>query len=252
MVSDLGDVPLPRILDPDATAEDAEKFFRRVAERRIIPITVGGDHSITTPVLRAIAGPGTPRNEAIAMIHFDAHADSWGWMNGTVNHAGAAFKLGVEEGRIDAKRSLQIGFHGSMAALQQEDWSKDTYSVITLPDFIERGVDAVAADVHRIVGTAPAYISIDLDVLDVAYAPGVADPEVNGMTSRELFSLLDKFRGLNVVGADVACYCPPLDNPQKITALMSSEILLQYVALIADYRKKHGVKGDGRAAAAAT
>jgi len=96
----------------------------------------------------------------------------------------------------------------------------------------------VEAEVHRIVGSSPASLSLDLDVLDVAYAPGVADPEVNGMTSRELFSLLDKFRGINLVGADIACFCPPLDSPGQITALTASELLLQYVALIAAYRKR--------------
>lgn len=238
-VSDLGDVPMPNILNPDTTARDAEDFFRRVHEKGIIPITVGGDHSITTPVLRAIAGERSHLKGPLAMIHFDAHADSWPEMNGSVHHAGAAFKIGVEENLIDPKRSLQIGFHGSVAALQQDDWSKENYTVITLDDFIERGVDSVAKEVHKIVGTTPAYLSIDLDVLDVAYAPGVADPEVNGMTSREFFSLLNKFSGLNLVGADIACFCPPLDSPGQITALTCGELLLQYVALIAVYRNQH-------------
>ncbi len=238
-VSDLGDVPLPNILNPDTTARDAEEFYRRVHDKGIIPITVGGDHSITTPVLRAIAGERSRLEGPLAMIHFDAHADSWGESNGSLHNAGAAFKIGVEENLIDPKKSFQIGFHGSVAALQQDDWSREHYTVITLEDFIERGVDSVAAEVHRIIGSSPAYLSIDLDVLDIAYAPGVADPEVNGMTSRELFSLLNKFRGLNLIGADIACFCPPLDSPGQITALTASEMLLQYVALIAVYRNQH-------------
>lgn len=237
-VSDLGDVPLPRILNPDLTAHDAEQFYRRVHEKGIIPITVGGDHSITTPVLRAIAGERSRLKGPLAMIHFDAHSDSWGEMNGSLHHAGAAFKIGVDENLIDPKRSIQIGFHGSVAALQQDDWSHEHYTVVTLQDFIDRGLDSVAAEVHRLVGSMPAYLSLDLDVLDVAYAPGVADPEVNGMTSRELFSLLNKFRGINLVGADIACFCPMLDSPGQITALTASELLLQYVALIAAYRKR--------------
>jgi arginase family enzyme len=96
---------------------------------------------------------------------------------------------------------------------------------------------------------SPVYISIDLDVLDPAYAPAVADPEVGGLTSRELFSLLNKFKGLNIVGADIACFCPPFDNPGQITALTASEILLQYVALIADYRTRVVVPTAGHAAA---
>jgi guanidinopropionase len=250
-VSDLGDVPLPRILNPDDTAHDAEQFYRSVHERGIIPITVGGDHSITAPVLRAIAGERSRLKGPIAMIHFDAHADSFGPMAGSLNHAGAGFKIGVDEGLIDPKRSVQIGFHGPVAALQQDDWSIANYTVIGLQDCIDRGIDWVASEVHRVVGSSPAYLSLDLDVLDIAYAPGVADPEVNGMTSRELFSLLDKFRGINLVGADIACFCPPLDNPGQITALTASEILLQYVALIADYRNHHSAVANVAATAEA-
>ena len=235
-VSDLGDVPLPNILNPDLAAADAEKFYRKVNERGIIPITVGGDHSITTPVLRAIAGKNSRHKGPIGMIHFDAHADSWGPMAGTANHAGAAFFIGAEEGLIDPARTIQIGFHGPTAALEQDTWSREKYTVVTMQDIFDRGVDWVASEVHRVIGTGPTYLSFDLDVLDIAYAPGVADPEVNGMTTRELFALLNKFRGLDIVGADIACFCPPLDNPGQITALTASELLLQYVTHIADYR----------------
>jgi guanidinopropionase len=100
-VSDLGDVPMPRILNPDLTAQDAEDFYRRVHDHGIIPITVGGDHSITTPVLRAIAGERSRLRGPLAMIHFDAHADTFGDSAGTVNNAGNAFRIGVDEKLID-------------------------------------------------------------------------------------------------------------------------------------------------------
>jgi arginase family enzyme len=101
---------------------------------------------------------------------------------------------------------------------------------------IERGVDWVASEVHRVVGTGPIYLSFDPDVLDVAYAPGVADPELNGMTIREAFGLLNKLRGINIVAADIVCFCPPLDNAAQITALTASELMLQFVSYIADCR----------------
>jgi guanidinopropionase len=238
-ISDLGDVPLPNILNPDISALDAEKFYRKVHEKGIIPITVGGDHSITTPILRAIAGKDSRQKGPIGMIHFDAHADSWGPSAGTANHAGAAFFIGAEEGLIDPKRTIQIGFHGSVAVLEQEDWSKANYTVTTMQDIIDKGIDWLAEEVRRVIGTGPTYLSFDLDVLDIAYAPGVADPEVNGMTTREVFSLLNKLRGLDIVGADIACFCPPLDNEAQITALLCSELMLQYVSHIADYKKVH-------------
>lgn len=246
-ISDLGDVPLPNILNPDLAAADALRFYKKVHEKGIIPITIGGDHSITTPVLRAIAGKNSKHKGPIGMIHFDAHADSWGPMAGTANHAGAAFYIGAEEGLIDPARTIQIGFHGPVADPDQDTWSRSKYTVITMQDIIDRGIDWVASEVHRVIGTGPTYLSFDLDVLDIAYAPGVADPEVNGMTSRELFSLLNKFRGLDIVGADIACFCPPLDNPGQITALTCSELLLQYVTHIADYKTR--VKKELAAAA---
>jgi guanidinopropionase len=234
-VSDLGDVPVVSQLNPDQATKEAEAFYRRVHELGIIPITVGGNHSVTTPILRAIAGAQSRHNGPIAMVHLDSHADSYPEMGGTIHHAGAAFKIGVEEGLIDPARTLQIGFNGSMATLKQENWSRERFTIIALEDLIDHGVDWVASEIRRIVGNGPTYVSIDLDVLDLAAAPAVADPEVGGMTTRELFALLNKLRGLNIVGADVVCFCPPLDNPGQITALTVSEIMLQFVAHIADY-----------------
>jgi arginase family enzyme len=163
---------------------------------------------------------------------------------GTRHHAGAAFLIGVEEGLIDPARTVQIGFHGPLA-LEGETWSRKHFTVIDLREVIERGIDWVASEVHRVVGTGSTYFSLDLDVLDLACAPAVADPEVNGMTTRELFTLLDKLRGIQIVGADIVCFCPPLDNPGQITALTASEILLQFVSHVADYRTR-SLSGTGR------
>lgn len=246
-VSDLGDVPLPRVLNPDMTAEDAENFYRKVHEHNIIPITIGGDHSVTTPILRAIAGKQSRHGGPIGMIHFDCHSDTEPAAFGTRHHAGAAFRIGVEEELIDPARTVQIGFHGPIAAPSQDAWPLQHFRVITLQEVLELGIERTASEVRRIVGSGPAYLSFDLDVLDLAYAPAVADPEVNGMTTRELFALLNKFRGLDLVGADIVCFCPPLDNPAQITAMTASEIMLQFVSHMAEYRAQHG---DGSAQSA--
>lgn len=239
-VSDLGDVPLPSLLNPDLATKEAEVFYRRVHELGIVPITVGGDHSITTPILRAIGGEHSRHKGPIGMIHFDAHTDSYPEMVGTRHHAGAAFRIGVEEKLIDPARTIQIGLRGPLAVLEQDNWAREQFTEVTLQNMIDRGVDWVASEVHRVVGSGPTYLSFDLDVLDIAYAPAVADPEVQGMTTRELFRLLNKLRGVNLVGADIVCFCPPLDNPAQITALTASEILLQFVAHMADYRARSG------------
>jgi guanidinopropionase len=237
-INDLGDVPLPSILNPDIAVKEAEDFFKRVDEHGIIPITVGGDHSITTPILRAVGGRRSRHKNPIGMIHFDAHSDTYPPGAGTKHHAGAAFRIGVEESLIDPVRTVQIGLHGPVAFPGQDVWSHEHFTVITLQDMIDQGIDRVASEVRRIVGAGPTYVSLDLDVLDISFAPGVADPEVNGMTTRELFALLNKLRGVNMVGADIACYCPPLDNPAQITALTASEIMLQFVAHVAEHRAR--------------
>ena len=239
-VSDLGDVPLPNLLNPELATKEAEAFYRRVHELGIIPITVGGDHSITTPILRANGGAHSRHKGPIGMIHFDAHTDTYPEMAGTRYHAGAAFRIGVEEKLIDPTRTIQIGLRGPMAVLMQDDWAREHFTEVTLQDVIDRGVDWVTSEVHRVVGSGPTYLSFDLDVIDIAYAPGVADPEVQGMTTREVFRLLNQLRGVNLVGADIVCFCPPLDNPAQITALTASEILLQFVALTAEYRARSG------------
>ena len=239
-VSDLGDVPLPRVFNPDLTAEDAENFYRKVHERGIVPITIGGDHSVTTPILRAIAGKQSRHGGPIGMIHFDSHADTATPFGGTRHHAGAAFRIGVEEGLIDPARTVQIGFHGPQPAPYIDDWSRERFTVIALQDLVENGIEQVASDVRRVVGSGPTYLSFDLDVLDPAYAPAAADPEINGMTTRELFALLNKLRGVNLIGADIVCFCPPLDNAAQTTAMTISQIMLQFVFHMAEYRTQHG------------
>jgi guanidinopropionase len=121
------------------------------------------------------------------MIHFDSHPDPHGAALGTLHHAGSPFRVGFDEGLIDPGRTVQVGFHGSMAALSADDWSKEHFTVIDMERIFERGVDWVASEIRRVVGDGPTYFSFDLDVLDLAYAPAVADPEVNGMTTRDCF-----------------------------------------------------------------
>lgn len=208
-------------------------------ERGIIPITVGGDHSITTPILRAIAGTRSRYKGPIGMLHFDSHSDTYPEAGGTRHHAGAAFRIGVEEGLLDPARTVQIGHHGPISYHGQDDWAKEHFTLITLQQMLEDGIDQTASEIHRVLGCAPTYLSFDVDVLDPASAPAVADPEVSGMTTRELFALLNRLRGLNLVGADIVCFCPPLDNPAQITAMTVSEIMLQFVTHIADYRASH-------------
>lgn len=233
-VRDLGDAPMPRVLNPDLAAEDFQAYFRKVFQAGITPISIGGDHSITWPILRAARE--THFSEPIGMIHFDSHTDCAPAGFGTRNHA-AGFQLGTEDGIIDPKRTVQIGIRGHMAMLEMDDWARSNFAgCFTTADVAKQGVESILRQVREIIGDGPTYLSFDLDAIDPAYAPGVADPEINGLTIRETIALLQGFRGLNLIGADIVCYVPPLDNPAEITALAVSSMMLEMVALIADFR----------------
>jgi guanidinopropionase len=230
-VRDLGDVAFPRGLNPDLSAEDSQAFFAKVFKAGIIPVSVGGDRSITWPILRARKAHFS---EPVGIIHFDSHTDAGPESLGTRNNA-AGFCIGAEDGVIDPRRTVQVGIRGPMGDLTMDDWAQENFAaVITTDSFVEQGVASVLETVRKVVGDGPTYLSFDLDVIDPGDAPGVADPEINGIRIREIMELLDGFRGLNLVGADVVCFCPPLDNPSQITAMTSSLLLLQFVTLIAD------------------
>lgn len=233
-VSDLGDAPIINAINPDMAAEELQTYFERVFRAGIIPVSIGGDHSITWPILRAARKVSF--SAPVGMIHFDSHTDAIPPTTATRNHAGG-FRIGAEDGVIDPKRTVQIGMRGAMAHLQMDDWAREHFAhVITTEEFVKRGGEEVLRDVRQVIGDGPTYLSFDLDAIDPAYAPAVADPEIDGLTIREVMQFLHGLRGLNLIGGDIVCFCPPLDNPGQITALTISAMMLEYVSLIADYR----------------
>lgn len=235
-IRDLGDAPMPRGLNPDMAAEDFQTYFQKVFEAGITPVSIGGDHSITWPILRAARKTRFPA--PLNMIHFDSHTDATPPCAGTRNHAGG-FRIGSEDGIIDPKRTVQIGMRGHMAILEMDDWAKENFArVITTQDVVRQGAESIVRDVLGVIGNGPTYLSFDVDVIDPAYAPGVADPEVNGLTVREVVQLVRGFRGVNLMGADIVCYSPPLDNPSQITALTISSLMVELVTLIAECKTR--------------
>jgi len=231
-ICDLGDVPMPRGLNPDSTAEDIQSFFEKVYRAGIVPVSVGGDHSITGPILRAARAARF--TEPLALIHFDSHNDAMLPLLGTRNHAGP-FRFAAEDGIIDPNRTVQIGMRGPMGDPRMDDWAKENFAeFITTQSFLELGPKAVLERALSVVGDHPTYLTFDLDVIDPCEAPGVADPELNGLRLREILEVIHGFRGLNLIGADIVCYCPPLDNPSQITGITASLLMLEFVTLIAE------------------
>ncbi|CAO4171813.1 agmatinase [Methylorubrum aminovorans] len=227
--ADLGDV-LVNPVDAAETARRIEAFYRPLAEARIVPLTVGGDHFITYPVLRAL-GAARP----LGLIHIDAHSDTDDAQYGgsRLTH-GTPFRRAVEAGVLDPRRCIQIGLRGSMDAADERDWAlAQGMRILAMEEVCARGLPEVAAEARAVAGEGPTYLSFDIDALDPAFAPGTGTPEIGGFTTREALHLLRALRGLDLVGADVVEVAPSLD-PAGITALAGAGIAFEILCLLAE------------------
>jgi guanidinopropionase len=195
----------------------------------VLPVTAGGDHSITYPIFKAIAA-----DAPIGMVHIDAHTDTWGEIWGSKFHHGAPFRLAVEEGLLDPKRTIQIGIRGGQNFMDGIEFSQSSgMRVVFIEEFAERGVNAIIEEARRVVGDGPTYISFDVDGLDPVYAPGTGTPEIGGITTLEAQQLLRGLRGLNLIGGDVVEVSPPYD-PSGNTALVGASLMFDILCLVAD------------------
>jgi guanidinopropionase len=228
-VADLGDVHLSHRYDLERQNADIEAFYRKVNAASILPVSAGGDHSITYPIFRALGA-----ERPVGMVHVDAHTDTWGEFFGSKFTHGAPFRLAVEAGVLDPKRTIQIGIRGGQNFLDGIEFSKSHgMRVVFIEEFAELGVDRVIAEARRVVGDGPTYISFDVDGLDPVYAPGTGTPEIGGITTLEAQRLLRGLRGLNLVGGDVVEVAPPYDQTGN-TALVGATMMYEILCLIAD------------------
>lgn len=228
-VADLGDAWVERPFALERSHDEIEAFFRRVHDAGVVPLSCGGDHSMTLPILRAIA-----RERPVGLIQFDAHCDTGGDYLGSNQHHGAPFSRAVEEGLLDPKRTVQIGIRGGINDRDVWKFSHDSgMRVIYMPEFHELGIEATVAEARRVVGDGPTYVSFDIDGLDPAYAPGTGTPEIGGFTSREAQFMIRRLRGLDLIGADVVEVSPPFD-PSGVTALTGASIMFELLCVLAD------------------
>src|SRR5207237_1992190 len=185
-----------------------EKHFAKIHAAGTVPLSAGGDHLITLPIMRAIAKGG-----ALGMVHFDAHSDTWDTYFGGFKYThGTPFRRAVEEGLLDPKRVVQIGIRGSLYKRDDNDWAVEQgMRVITIEEYFDLGVEKVIAEARRVVGDKPTYVSFDVDGLDPAFAPGTGTPEIGGYTPHEAQRMLRGLRGLHLVGGDVVEVSPPVD-----------------------------------------
>jgi len=228
-VADLGDVSVNPIEVMD-TLERVAEFFARVHEAGAVPLSAGGDHLITLPIMRGIA-----QDRPVGMVHFDAHCDtSDEYFGGARYTHGTPFRRTVEEGLLDPKRTIQIGIRGSMYSAQDWQYSYDTgMRVITIEKYFEMGVEAVIAEARRVVGDGPTYVSFDVDGLDPVYAPGTGTPEIGGYSTFEAQQMIRGLQGLDLIGGDVVEVAPPFD-PSGNTALVGATMMFEILCVLAD------------------
>ncbi len=230
-VGDVGDVPLPRAFDHEDTVEDIAAFYTRLHAAGAWPLSAGGDHSITYPILKALAKDGP-----VALVHFDAHTDTWDEFLGSKFMHGSPFRRACEDGLIDPKRTIQIGIRGAQNTPEGWEYSLEQgMRVVFMGEFTEIGVDAVIAEARRVVGDAPTYVSFDVDGLDPVYAPGTGTPEVGGVTTIEAQALLRGLSGLSLIGGDVVEVAPPFD-PSGNTALVGATMMYELLCVLAEAR----------------
>jgi agmatinase len=203
-----------------------------IVKAGVIPLGFGGDNAVTYPELKALGEKHGP----ISVLHFDAHTDTWGDYFGQRHNAGTAYRRAVEDGYVDATKSIQAGMRGSLFAREDITQSLDLgYEVINTDLMFKMGMDKLAAHILKKLKGRKVFLSLDLDIVDPAYAPGVQIPECGGVSAREMLGLLRSLRGLNIVGADVV-ECNPMYDHAEITALLAATIGAEILALIAAHK----------------
>lgn len=227
-VADVGDVPLKNSYSIEEIHGDTEDFFKEIWDDGAYPITAGGDHSGTYPILKAIG-----EDKPVGLVHFDAHCDTARAINGGKNSSGSILYHAVEEGVLDPRRTVQIGIRGPMEPLW--DFSYESgMRVLHIEEFRQMGVLKVIEEIKRVIGKGPTYITIDIDALDPAYAPATEVPTPGGLTSFEMQQIIRGLQGSNLVGGDVMELSPPLDGANGVTAITCAFMMFEILCVVAD------------------
>ncbi len=242
--ADLGDTPVNPI-DLEDTLDRVGTFYRQLRKADVMPLTAGGDHLISLPIMRGVCD-GQPKDFKLGMVHFDAHTDTWDRYFGDSKYThGTPFRRAIEEGLLDPKRTVQIGIRGSLYTPTDKDWGlAQGIRVIEIEEYADLGPDKVIEIARAVVGDGPVYVSFDVDALDPVYAPGTGTPEIGGLTTLDAQRMLRGLRGLDIVGADVVEVSPPFD-PSGNTALVGVTVMFELLCLMAERVQAQGRKRAG-------
>lgn len=226
-VADIGDVPI-NTFDLKDSVKRITRFYDDVLTHDVIPLSLGGDHTMTLPILRAMAKKHGP----VGLIHVDAHADINEHMFGEEIAHGTPFRRAWEEKLIDPERTYQIGLRGTGYTAEDFDWARDKgFSVIQAEELWHRSAAPLIAKIRDDLGDAPIYLSFDIDALDPAFAPGTGTQEIGGLTTIQALEIIRGCRGLNIVGCDLVEVSPPYD-PQGSTALVAANLLFEMLCVL--------------------
>ncbi len=225
--ADLGDVA-PNPADVMDSLDRFTTYYSRVRDAGVRPLTAGGDHLCTLPILRGLASDGP-----VGMIHFDSHTDLFhSYFNGCMYTHGTPFRRAVEEGLLDPQRVVQIGIRGTAYDMEDRNFAKSVgVRVIAIEEFFERGIPDVMAEAREIAGSGPTYVSYDIDFVDPAFAPGTGTPEVGGPNSFQALQVVRELEGVNIIGADLVEVSPPFDQAGG-TAWLAVSIMFELLCVM--------------------
>ena len=230
--ADLGDAPVNPADIQDCMKRITE-FYEKVKSNGIIPMTVGGDHLTSLPVLRALAS-----SAPVGMIHFDAHTDLFeSYFDGYKYTHGTPFRRAIEEGLLDPKRVIQIGIRGSMYDGADIEWGRHQgVTIIQIEELFERGIKDVMQQARDIVGNNETYCSYDIDFIDPTFAPGTGTPEVGGPNSFQALQIVRELSGVNLIGMDLVEVSPPFDQ-SGATSWLGISIVFEMLCILAQLNK---------------
>jgi len=235
-IRDLGDCWIEEPYVLTGALAEIEAFYRQVVTAGVTPVSVGGDHSIAWPILRAVAA-----SRPIGMVHIDAHGDTGDDYMGSRFHHGTPFRRAVEDGLLDPTRVIQIGLRGT-SSVPGSLWEFSESSgmrVMPMDELHDRGWRWAVEEARRVVGSGPCYLSFDIDSLDPVWAPGTGTPEAGGLTMIEAQRIVRGLMGLDVVAADVVEVSPPFDVG-GITAFHGASMLFEVLCVVAAARVARG------------
>jgi agmatinase len=224
-VADIGDVPMASRFSLELCHEDIERTFAEIAASGVRTLAVGGDHSISLPILKALG-----RERPLGMVHIDAHCDTSGEYEGSKFHHGGPFRQAVLHGVLDPERVIQIGIRGGAEYLWEFSYESGM-TVIHAEEAVAMGMPAVIARAREVVGDGPTYVSFDVDSLDPGFAPGTGTPEVGGLQPREALQILRGLMGLDIVGSDVVEVAPQYDATTN-TAQAAAQVMFTLLCLM--------------------